>query len=336
MIIAGHDLSHERMLIAEIGNNHEGDPKLAIEMAAAAAESGADAIKVQLIDPERLVNINQTQRIEQLRRFRLPMQTFEEMAEVARSKGVLFMASAFDVDSLQAISPLLDAIKIASGDMDFHSLLGKAVSLNKPIILSTGMHTLLEIKTSVDFIAASLADGQTADRLALLHCVSLYPASLADANLRAIQTLRETFDLTVGYSDHTLGIESAVASLGLGARIVEKHFTLDKTRPTFRDHALSADPADMRHLAEVMHQYEALLGSGEKNISEAEAGTGTAARRSIVAARDLPVGTMLTADDLDCIRPRNGLPPAELPSLIGRKLRVAVKRHDLLSKEQME
>jgi sialic acid synthase SpsE len=286
---------------------------------------------VQLIDPERLVNISQTQRIEQLSRFRLPMQTFEEMANISRAKGSLFMASAFDVDSLQAISFLLDGIKIASGDLDFYPLLVKAASLAKPLILSTGMSTLAEIKASVDVIVSSLNSGLPADQLALLHCVSLYPTSLADANLKVIQTLHKTFNLTVGYSDHTLGIESAVASLGLGARIVEKHFTLDKTRTTFRDHALSADPADMRRLADAIHQYDAMLGSGEKNITEAEAGMGAVAKRSIVAARDLTAGITLQAADLDCIRPRAGLPPSALAELIGKTLRVSLKKHESLS-----
>jgi N,N'-diacetyllegionaminate synthase len=336
MIIGGRDLTRERMLIAEIGNNHEGESKLALELASAAAESGADVIKVQLIDPERLVNIAQTERIEQLGRFRLPMQTFEEMAQIARSKGALFMASAFDVDSLDAIAPLLDGVKIASGDLDFHPLLVRAASLDKPIILSTGMSTLAEISASVDVIAAALDSGLLPDRLALLHCVSLYPASLADANLKAIETLRQTFRLTVGYSDHTLGIESAVGSLSLGARIVEKHFTLDKTRITFRDHALSADPADMRRLADVVHQYDAMLGIGEKNISPAEATMAVAARRSIVAALDLPAGRVLTANDLDCIRPRNGLSPSALPNLIGKTLRIPLKKHESLSNEHVE
>jgi N,N'-diacetyllegionaminate synthase len=336
MLIGERNLDRERILIAEIGNNHEGDPNLALEMAAAAAEAGADVVKVQIIVPERLVNINQTQRIEQLTRFRLSMETFAEMANITHSKGALFMASAFDADSLQEFSPLLDGIKIASGDLDFHPLLVKAAGLGKPLILSTGMSTLAEIKTSVDLIASSLPPGLLADRLALLHCVSLYPTSLVDANLKVIQTLRETFNLTVGYSDHTLGIESAVASLSLGARIVEKHFTLDKTRTSFRDHALSADPADMRRLADVMHQYDAMLGTGEKTLTEAEVQMGMAARRSIVAVRDLPTGTKLTAHDLDCIRPRNGLSPSALPGLIGRKLRVPLKKHESLLTEHVE
>lgn len=342
MKIKNRDLTRERILIAEIGNNHEGDSKLAIELAHAAVESGADVVKVQLINPERLVNSSQTQRIEQLTRFRLPMQTFEEMANIAHSKGALFMASAFDVDSLEEINPLLDGIKIASGDMDFHPLLIKAASLNKPMILSTGMSTLAEIKTSVDLIASSLAQppvgnsNSLADQLALLHCVSLYPASLTDANLKVIQTLQKEFNLTVGYSDHTLGIEAAVASLSLGARIIEKHFTLDKTRTTFRDHSLSADPADMRRLADVIHQYDAMLGSGEKNISEAEASMGAAARRSIVASKDLLAGVILQESDFDCIRPRNGLSPVEISSLIGKKLKTSLKRHDVLLKEHVE
>jgi N,N'-diacetyllegionaminate synthase len=336
MIINGRDLTRERILIAEIGNNHEGDSNLAIEMAVAAVESGADAVKVQVIDPERLVHMSQTQRIEQLNRFRLPMQTFENMADAVRTRGALFMASAFDVDSLKAISPLLDAVKIASGDLDFHPLLIKAASLGKPIILSTGMHSLEETQNSVDLIASLLSAGLLAERLALLHCVSLYPAPLVEANLQAIRTLQESFHLTVGYSDHTLGIEAAVASLSLGARIVEKHFTLDKTRTTFRDHALSADPADIRRFADVLHQFDAMLGSGGKNLSEAEAGIGKVARRSIVAARDLPAGIILSEADLDCIRPFDGLPPSSLPLLIGRKLAVPLHRHDLVLSEHLE
>lgn len=336
MKIKNRDLTRERILIAEIGNNHEGDSKLAIELAHAAVESGADVVKVQLINPERLVNISQTARIEQLTRFRLPMQTFEEMAKIAHAKGVLFMASAFDVNSLEEINPLLDGIKIASGDMDFYPLLTKATLLNKPLILSTGMHTLAEIKNSVNVIASSLNSGLLADHLALLHCVSLYPASLAEANLKVIQTLQKEFNLTVGYSDHTLGIEASVASLSLGARIIEKHFTLDKTRTTFRDHSLSADPADMRQLADVIHQYDAMLGSGEKHISEAEASMGEVARRSIVAAKDLSAGIILGESDFDCIRPRNGLAPAEMSSLIGKKLKTSLKRHDVFLKEHVE
>jgi N-acetylneuraminate synthase/N,N'-diacetyllegionaminate synthase len=337
MIIGGHDLNRQRLLIAEIGNNHEGDPQLALELVAAAAEAGVDAIKVQVIDPLRLVNRSQTERIAQLTRFRLPLAVLAQMAEAARARGVLFLASAFDTDSLTALAPLIAAVKIASGDLDFTPLLVCAAGLGKPILLSTGMATLAEVRTAVETIAAHRPAGDAlAEQLVLLHCVSLYPAPLAEANLRAIATLREAFGLTVGYSDHTLGTEAAVAALALGARVIEKHFTLDKRRTTFRDHALSADPEDMARLAAAVHAYEAMLGGGAKEPSAAELEMAGAARRSIVAARDLPAGTQLSAADLDCVRPRNGMLPAAAASLIGRRLRAPLQRHDLVLESHLE
>ena len=337
MIIGGHDLNQKRLLIAELGNNHEGDAKLAMEMVAAAAEAGADAVKVQVIDPERLVNRAQTERIAQLSRFRLPLLVFAEMAELARTKGMLFIASAFDLQSLEAIAGMVAAIKIASGDLDFTQLLVKAAGLKKSILLSTGMSTLDEVRIAVDTITSHLLTGEIlAERLALLHCVSLYPAPLVEVNLRAIPLLRETFGLTVGYSDHTLGIEAAVLSLAFGAHVIEKHFTLDKTRTSFRDHALAADPDDLRRLAAVVHQFDEMQGSGEKHPSAAEVEMSVAARRSIVAACDLKAGTCLTAEDLDYVRPRNGLPPSALASLLGRTLRVELQRHDPVLERHLE
>jgi N,N'-diacetyllegionaminate synthase len=337
MILGNCELDSRRLLIAELGNNHEGDAAMALELVAAAAESGADAIKVQVINPERLVNRSQTERIAQLSHFRLPLSTFAEMASQARTKGMLFIASAFDAQSLESIADYLAAIKIASGDLDFEPLLVKAATLDKPILLSTGMSTLEEIGNAVNTIALHLPHGRSLnDTLALLHCVSLYPVPLGQANLRAIETLRETFHLTIGYSDHTLGIEGAVTALAVGARVIEKHFTLDKSRTTFRDHALSADPSDLRRLANVVHTFDDMLGTGEKIPSDAELQMAQAARRSIVAARDLDAGTRLSMDDLDFVRPRSGLSPTRATMLIGRTLRVSLKAHDLILEETLE
>ncbi len=336
MIIGGCDLGRDRLLVAEIGNNHEGSAAAALEMVTAAAEAGADAVKIQVIDPTRLVNRLQTERIQQLERFRLPPDVLADMAALAEKKGILFMASAFDVDSLQRVLPLLAAVKIASGDLTFEPLLAAAAASGKPVLLSTGMSRMDEIRAAVQTIAAHLARGTSAEMLALLHCVSLYPAPLAELNLRAIRALADTFGLTVGYSDHALGIESAVAALALGARLIEKHFTLDKNRTTFRDHALSADPADMSRLADVVHTFDQMLGTGEKNPSEAEQKMAAAARRSIVAARDLPAGTILAGADLDFVRPSNGLPPVASATLVGRRLRAARKQHDLILEQHLE
>jgi len=330
-MIGDCDLSRNRLLIAEIGNNHEGDASVAYDLVEAAAEAGADAVKVQVINPERLVHCSQTARIDQLSRFRLPMSAFERMADLATRKGMLFMASAFDLQSLEQIEPLVSAIKIASGDLDFTPLLEKAAGTGKPLILSTGMATLDEVKSAVAAIARNLSGSQRIDEsLALLHCVSLYPAPLAYANLRAIETLRDKLHLVVGYSDHTLGIESALLALGLGARIIEKHFTLDKNLSSFRDHQLSADPAELKRLAEITHLYESILGNGNVDPSQAEKESAAVARRSIVAAHDLEPGTTLTAEDLDYVRPRNGLAPAEAKALLGRRIMVPLKRHDTI------
>ena len=337
MIIGGSDLGHRRLLIAEIGNNHEGDASAALEMVSEAAEAGVDAVKVQVVNPDKLVNRSQKERVAQLSRFRLPFETFAQMAELARARGLLFFASAFDDESLDRIAPLLDAVKIASGDLDFGILLSRAAKLNKPIMLSTGMSTMDEVAAAVSIIRDNIAEGrQLHEMLALLHCVSLYPAPLAQANLRGIQTLWDRFGLTVGYSDHTLGIEAAVVSLGLGARIIEKHFTLDKNRSSFRDHALSADPAEMRRLAAVTHAFDEMLGSGEKAPSAEEQQTAASARRSIVAARDLAAGRRLSLDDFDYVRPRNGLPPKAAQNLVGRKLRMALSAHDPVLESHVE
>jgi N-acetylneuraminate synthase/N,N'-diacetyllegionaminate synthase len=329
MILHGHNLYRERILVAEIGNNHEGDASLALEMVAAAAEAGAEAVKVQVITPERLLNLRQKERIAQLSKFRLPRSTFQEMADLARAKGMFFVATPFDGDALNSILDLVAAIKIASGDLDYVQLLAAAARTGKPIILSTGMATLSEVQSAVDTISQHLPAGKTpAASLALLHCVSSYPTPLAEANLRAIETLRNTFDLTVGYSDHTLGIEAAIAAACLGARIIEKHFTLDKSRTTFRDHALSADPEDLRRLATAIHSLEDMLGDGEKRPQPCEGQSLAAARRSIVAARDLVAGIQLTLNDLDFVRPRDGLLPSAARVLVGRRLGVPLKRHE--------
>jgi N,N'-diacetyllegionaminate synthase len=337
MKVASRDTDREVLLIAEIGNNHEGDPATAQKMVEAAAGAGVHAVKMQVIDGHRLVHCSQAKRIAQLAQFRLPDMVFAELAETAKSLGLLFIASIFDLDNFANLVHLLDAVKIASGDLDFHPLLREAASSGKPVILSTGMSSLDEIKAAADVIAANLPNGRSLDEsLALLHCVSLYPAPLEDANLGCIRTLREAFGLTVGYSDHTLGLDAAGVAMAAGARIIEKHFTLDKTRSTFRDHALSADPQEMKHLADLVRVFDRMMGNGGKQLCAAEREMAVAARRSVVAARDLPAGTVLTLQCLDFVRPRSGLPPAAADAIIGRRTRVALKQHDTVLWEHLE
>lgn len=336
MKIGDIDLEKRPLLIAEIGNNHEGNADVALRLAEAAMEAGADAVKVQIIEPARLVNRSEEQRIAQLTRYRLPREVFLEMAARVRAKGGLFMASVFDCDSLTQWAPHLDAIKIASGDLDFDPLLQIAALSGKPIVLSTGMSSLDEIARSARVIADALPAGaKLVDSLALLHCVSLYPTPLDQTNLAAMAILRDKLGLTVGYSDHTLGIASALVALGLGSRIVEKHFTLDKNYSSFRDHALSAEPAEFVQLAAAFKNHAAMLGSGRRDGNLPDAATRAAARRGIVTARDIAAGATLTADDLDYVRPAKGFPPSAAHEVIGRRVRAALKAHHVITAEDL-
>lgn len=336
MIIEGRNVRRERLLIAEIGNNHEGDAQVAMTMVAAAAEACADGVKVQIINPEQLVHASQTERIAQLSRFRLPNEAYLAMAEAARAHGMLFIATPFDVETLEWITSFVSAIKIASGDLDYIPLLAAAARSGKPVILSTGMGTLSEVGAAVRTIGQSLPVRSNLDEtLALLHCVSAYPTPLEEVNLRAMATLGETYGLTVGYSDHTLGVEVATAALALGARIIEKHFTLDKTRTTFRDHALSADPAELKRLATIVRAFDGLIGDGEKRPMPCEQQSVTAARRSAVAKRDLPVGARLSSDDVTFVRPRSGLSPTQVIASLGRNLQTQVKQHEFIGERHL-
>ena len=337
MKIGSMDLDREVLLIAEIGNNHEGNPEDAVALAEAAINSGAQAVKVQVIDPRRLVAASQTERIRQLDGYRLSMEQFGAVATRVREMGGLFMASAFDVDSLRAVAPLLDGVKIASGDLDFHDLVRVGASLDLPMVMSTGMATLQEVGAAVQAAREGLPSGAVlAERLALLHCVSLYPTPPESANLAGMATLREAFGLTVGYSDHTLGIEVAAMSIALGARVIEKHFTLDKAHSAFRDHALSADPQDMKRLAHLVRHASHVLGDGRKDEGVADRESAKAARRSIVAARALPAGHTLTLADLEFLRPGTGLSPALAPQVTGRKLRLSVPAQGPIRLEDLE
>ncbi|MFN0161681.1 MAG: N-acetylneuraminate synthase family protein [Burkholderiales bacterium] len=335
MRIGRFDSAARPILIAEIGNNHEGDAGHARELVAAALEAGADAVKVQVIDPPRLVNIAQAERIAQLGRFVLPLQVFVELAEQTRAGGAAFMASAFDVDSLAHIAPHCDALKVASGDLTFDALLVAAASHGPPVVLSTGMARMAEVARAVDVFAGATVTHPLEERLALLHCVSLYPTGPGQANLGAIGALAAAFGLPTGYSDHTLGIEAALVALGLGARIIEKHFTIDKARSAFRDHALSADPAEFARLAGVVRGYRELLGSGRKDEKIADAASAAAVRRSAVAARDLAAGTVLAAADLDYVRPGDGISPAHTATITGRHLRRALPRHAVIRMDDL-
>jgi N,N'-diacetyllegionaminate synthase len=321
MKIGQIDTREKVFVIAEIGNNHEGDFELAGRLITEAAACGADAVKFQTIVPERLVDRSDPARIEQLRKFQFSREQFENLKERADAEGVLFLSTPFDLDSAEWLNDLVPAFKVASGDNTFWPLLDFLTSTGKPLLLSTGLilhDDLLRLKDFLD--KGWKKHGVAFPGLALLHCVVNYPTSDADANLRRMTALTDWDLVTPGYSDHTLGIEAAILSVALGARVVEKHFTLDKTRASFRDHQLSADPADLRDLVSGIRKAELLLGSANWDDRSCELEIGPRVRRSIAAKRDLSAGQEVGPADLIWVRPGSGWAPGLESEVVGRSL----------------
>ena len=321
MRIGRFDTDEQVIVVAEIGNNHEGDPQVAAELVRAAADAGAHAVKFQTIVPERLVRPTDVARIEQLRRFQLPFAELERLARLAQEQGLAFMTTPFDLDTVGEIEPLVDAIKIASGDNDFLPLLARVADTGKPVVISSGLADLQVIRTAKDALEERWREGGVSQDVAILHCVSAYPLPPEQANLRSIPFLAEELACTIGWSDHTIGIEAGVAAVALGARIVEKHLTLSHDFSEFRDHQLSAEPQEIAELVRRIERVSAMLGEYGKPVSSNEAAAAPAIRRSIAAAHDLPAGHVVGAGDLDWLRPRDGgLAPGSEEQLLGRRL----------------
>jgi N-acetylneuraminate synthase len=331
-------------IIAEAGVNHNGDVELARRLIEAAAEAGADAVKFQAFVAEQLATPHAAKaryqqeaatsgepQLEMLRRLELGPDDFRELKGHCDRKGVAFLASPFDYESADLLEQLgVPAFKIPSGEVVNHPFLEYVARKGRPLIMSTGMCCLSEVDEAVRVIR------QTGnERLILLHCVSNYPANPADANLRVMHTMQMAFGVPVGYSDHTLGIEVALAAVAMGACVIEKHFTLDRTLPG-PDHRASLEPEGLATLVKSIRNVEAALGNGQKKPAAAEAETAAAARRSLVAASDIAPGTILAEQHIAIKRPGTGLPPAMRKYLMGRRARVMIHEGTLLAFEHLE
>ena len=332
MKIGDFDLDRDVFVIAEIGNNHEGNFGVAQEMLGRAAEAGANAVKFQTFVPEHYVSGSDAARLQRLRRFQLTHDQFEQLARQAEQLGVIFFSTPFDLASAHFLNTLQPLFKIASGDNTFFPLIETVARFGKPIIVSTGfadLPLLLRVRADIRGIWDRAGVDPT---LAFLHCVACYPVPAAQANLAAIGTLRQNLPgCVIGYSDHTLGVQAAAYAVAAGARIVEKHFTLDNNFSDFRDHQLSANPQDMRRLVNAVREVTAMMGTGEKTAQACEIESRAAARRSIAAARSLPAGTTLAAADLTWVRPGTGVSPGEERKLLGGRTRRPLEQGELIT-----
>ena len=319
-------------VIAEAGVNHNGDPDLARRLVDIAAAAGADAIKFQTFDPAALVTADapkaayqqrndgttRSQR-EMLDALVLPRVLHHELRARAEAAGVLFLSTPFDEGSADFLVELgLPGLKIGSGELTNHLLLDHLARKRLPLLLSTGMATLAEVEQALHVIRAA---GDPP--VALFHCVSNYPCAPAEANLRAMATLRDRFGLPTGWSDHTLGLEIAFASVAMGAQLLEKHFTLDRRLPG-PDHRASLEPAELGALVQGVRAIESAFGSGDKSPSPAERAVALVARRSLHWRNPLPAGQVVRPQDLQALRPGDGVSAAHVADLVGRPVRRAV------------
>lgn len=336
MKIAEFDIDKKVLIVAEIGNNHEGSASLAEEMVFSAAEAGADAVKFQTIRAAHLVSSSDQRRFEQLKAFELSGHVFDRLRRVADKAGVIFISTPFDLGVVDFLSPLVAAFKISSGDNTFYPLIERVAETGKPIIMSCGLAGLSQLRYAKALIDRVWYDTGATVEMAVLHCVTSYPVPPGDANLALIRILKDELGCRTGYSDHTLGIDAAVASVAAGARIVEKHFTLNKEQSDYRDHQLSADPADLILMVQRIREVEELLGPGKKRLLSCEQNLLLPVRRSVVAARDLDKGEIVRWKDIDWTRPAGGLPPGKENLILGRTLVRNVARGNWIMSENVK
>lgn len=328
-------------IIAEAGVNHNGDADRALAMVDAAAEAGADAVKFQTFSADKLAAPGAEKAEYQKRETgegdQHAMLKALEMSDdlhrrlIARciERGVEFMSTPFDEQAADLLDGLgMARIKVPSGEIVNHPFLRHLAAKNRPMIVSTGMATMLEIEEALAVIAqARVAHGLTApmtEMVTVLHCTSNYPAAASDVNLRAMQTIAEVTGHPIGYSDHTLGLAVSTAAVAMGATVIEKHFTLDRNLPG-PDHSASLTVEELSRLVRQIRDVEAALGSPVKAPSEVELPVRAVVRRSVMARRALPAGHALTAGDLILLRPASGIEPKHFDALSGRVLAAAIE-----------
>jgi N-acetylneuraminate synthase len=320
-------------VIAEAGVNHDGDLATALSLCEAARAAGADAVKFQTFRAEDLVvpgaptaayqkrQTGEDDQFGMLRKLELSHAQHERLRDHCAAIGIEFFSTPFSVEAVDMLVALgVRRMKLPSGELTHRALVERASASGLPLLLSTGMATMDEVREALGW--AAQARGSLVG-VAVLHCTSAYPAPDEALNLRAIATLHEVLGLPVGYSDHSTGIEAALAAVSLGATVVEKHLTLDRTRPG-PDHAASLEPGEFAAMVRGIRRVSAMLGDGVKAPRPEEQDAARVARRSIVAAVDIPAGSALETSMLACRRPATGIAPGEWERVLGRTARAAI------------
>lgn len=339
--IIGDD--NECFVIAEAGVNHNGSVETAKQLIDAAKGCNVNAIKFQTFKTEKLVTrtaekaqyqketTDEGSQYEMLQKLELSEDEFIELANYARKQELLFLSTPFDNESADLLEKIgVPAYKVGSGDLTNIPLLEHIARKNKPIILSTGMGTLEEVETAFNSITNT---GN--EEIILLHCITSYPTPIEEVNLRAIQTLRQKFQVPIGFSDHTIGLIAPIIAVSLGASILEKHFTLDKNLPG-PDHRVSLNPEELQEMVKVIKQTTSALGDGIKRPVGVEIDIKRIARRSIIAKLDIQKGQIIKADMLDIKRPAIGIEPKFFEEILGKKVKRPISEDEPLTWDMLE
>ena len=321
-------------IIAEAGVNHNGSLEIAKQLVDKALWAGADCIKFQTFKAENLVNktakkaeyqVNNTggseNQLDMLKKLELSFGDFIELKKYCGKKGIMFLSTPFDIESIEFLEPLIEMFKIPSGEITNLPYLRKINSYKKEVILSTGMADLDEIQAALNVLKNC--------RVTLLHCTTEYPCPYGAVNMKAMLTMKNKFNLPVGYSDHTQGIEIPVMAVSMGAKIIEKHFTLDKNMEG-PDHKASLEPYELKAMVQEIRHVEKAFGMGIKAPQEAEKKNIEITRKSIVAKCDIKKGEKFSEKNLTCKRPGNGISPMKWDEIIGKTAQKDYKEDELI------
>jgi N,N'-diacetyllegionaminate synthase len=320
------------IIIAEAGVNHNGDILLAKKLIDVAVDAGVDYVKFQTFKADKLVsrdakkasyqnkNINdgEDSQYNMLKKLELSHEDHLTLMKYCDERNIKFFSTAFDVEGVQYLNDLgLDFFKIPSGEITNYPYLKAIALFGKPVIMSTGMCSGDDIKQALEVL---IKFGLSKDKISILHCNTEYPTPMQDVNLNAMLTIQKQFGVQIGYSDHTLGIEVPIAAVALGAKIIEKHFTLDRTLPG-PDHVASLEPDELKAMVAAIRNIEkAIGGDGVKVPSESETKNISIARKSLHLNKDMAKGTIITEDDIVSLRPGDGISPMDWDKVIGKKL----------------
>lgn len=328
------------IIIAEAGVNHNGNYDLAVKMIYEAKRAGADYVKFQTAVPELVISTiapkaeyqkettgNDESQLDMCRAIHLPLSDYARLKAICDEVGVGFMSTPFDLVSIDTLEPLdMDYYKIPSGEITNLPYLRKIASKGRPVIMSTGMSEMDEIGAALDVLERG---GLKRSDITLLHCNTEYPTPFGDVNLMAMKTIGDTFGVKVGYSDHTRGIEVPIAAVAMGAKVIEKHFTLDCNMEG-PDHKASLEPDQLKAMVDAIRNVEQAIGSAEKHATASETPNKVVARKSIVAARDIAEGEILTEENITVKRPGNGISPMLWDSVLGTRAKRAFRYDELI------